>query len=91
MTHIPDSVLKNIFSYLHQPYDYEKKQVIDELTQRAHLIPNDFEFEDLRPQLMMPRRCKWKIVDSKYRCYFNTWSTVQCRCPYCHFNLWGIY
>jgi hypothetical protein len=49
MTHLPDSVLKNIFSYLHQPYDHEKKQVIDELTQRAQIIPADFEFEDLRP------------------------------------------
>ena len=61
--HIPQNIRNNIFSYLHQPYDYEKARVIQELDwkikQMAHRIFNwklcSFDVDECRIHLLLDK------------------------------------
>lgn len=78
-------------SFLHREYDWERKQVIDELNKRSTVIGDDFQFPELVPVLMMPTKCTWRNMQSKYRCHHNSVSAGKCQCGYCRAGLWGIY
>ena len=56
MTHIPQPVWANILSYLHNEYDWEKKQVIDELKWKCGVLGEHMLVEHLGlvPQLLLP-------------------------------------
>lgn len=86
---LPREVQSCIFGYLHQPYDYEKAQVIAELNDRASLIPNDFEHIKFIPSLMIPTACQWRVMQKKYRAYSNEWAMVKCKCGMCMNGLYG--
>lgn len=93
MHYFPQPVFANILSFLHKPYDYERGQVIAELNRRCAIFGADFQFLELVPQLMLPTECRWKRLQSKYRCYTQRWAldTERCTCVYCRNDLWGIY
>ena len=57
---LPEHLKSLVFGYLHQPYDFEKAQVMAEVKERASLIPNDFEHVQYIPSLMMPTVCQWR-------------------------------
>jgi len=91
MVYLPQPEFKNIMSFLHREYDWERQQVVDELNERCAVLGDDFEFLELVPSLMMPTECMWRRLQSKYRCYRNKVSVEKCQCGYCRAGLWGIY
>ena len=91
MVYLPQQAFKNILSFLHREYDWERQQVVDELNERCAVLGDDFAFLELVPSLMMPTECMWRRLQSKYRCYRNKVSVEKCQCGYCRAGLWGIY
>jgi len=56
--HLPKGVFRNIMSYLHREFDWERKQVMDELEDKCKLLGSQKDdFLDLVPALMLPTRC----------------------------------
>ena len=68
MVYLPQPAFKNIMSFLHREYDWERQQVIDELNQRCAVLGDDFEFLELVPQLMLPTECMVWNVQRRYMC-----------------------
>ena len=91
MVYLPQPAFKNMLSFLHREYDWERQQVVDELNERCAVLGDDFEFLELVPSLMMPTECIWRRIQSKYRCIRNEWSEEKCPCGYCRAGLWGRY
>ena len=91
MVYLPQPAFKNIMSFLHREYDWERQQVVDEMNERCAVLGDDFEFLELVPSLMMPTECMWRRLQSKYRCYRNRVSVEKYRCGYCRAGLWCIY
>lgn len=89
MSVLPQHLRSLVFGYLHQPYDYEKAQLLDEVKARASLIPNTFEHVQYIPSLMMPTACQWRQMQKKYRKYHDQWAIVKCRCGMCRNALYG--
>ena len=66
--HIPQNIQKNIFSYLHQQFDYEKARVIEELVYKIEQLQNliliwkicDFDSDESRVRF---------LVQKEVRCY----------------------
>ena len=69
MAYLPQPAFKNIMSFLHREYDWERQQVIDELNERCAVLGDDFEFLELVPQLMMPTECMVWNVQRRYMCW----------------------
>ena len=68
MVYLPQPAFKNIMSFLHREYDWERQQVIDELNERCAVLGDDFEFLELVPSLMMPTECMVWNVQRRYMC-----------------------
>ena len=68
MVYLPQPAFKNIMSFLHREYDWERQQVIDELNERCAVLGDDFEFLELVPSLMMPIECMVWNVQRRYMC-----------------------
>ena len=79
MYYIPQPALSTIFSFLHQPYDYEKKQVMKELQGRCDLIGDDFSYPHLIPSLMIRVTCIYTRLASQYRGRAHQWQPCPCR------------
>ena len=91
---IPQPAWSSVMSYLHSEYDWERKAVIDELKQKCRALGSKVdEFLDLVPCLMLPTRCIWQAMQSKYRCHQQQMSLEEdkCKCGYCRIELWGRY
>ena len=65
--HIPQNIQKNIFSYLHQPFDYEKARVIEELV---------WKFEQLQNRILVWKICDFDSDESRVR--FLVQKEVKC-------------
>ena len=91
MVYLPQPAFCNIMSFLHREFDYERQQVIDELNEKCGVFGDEFECLELVPSLMLPTKCIWKNIQSKYRCYHNRMSLEMCACRYCRDGLWGEY
>ena len=68
MVYLPQPAFKNMLSFLHREYDWERQQVIDELNERCAVLGDDFEFLELVPQLMLPTKCMVWNVQRRYMC-----------------------
>ena len=66
MVYLPQPAFKNIMSFSHREYDWERQQVIDELNERCAVLGDDFEFLELVPQLMLPTECMVWNVQRRY-------------------------
>ena len=94
MTHIPQQAWANILSYLHNEYDWDKQQVIDELRDKClGLGEGRDNFIEFVPALLLPTECVWRNEQSKYRCYSQRWAREEdkCTCGFCKAGLWAIY
>ena len=71
MTHLPQPTWANILSYLHNEYDWEKKQVIDELNKKCAALGEHMDDHlELVPQLLLPTvRMVWN-VERAYACSY---------------------
>ena len=68
MVYLPQPAVKNMLSFLHREYDWERQQVIDELNERCAVLGDDFGFLELVPQLMLPTECMVWNVQRRYMC-----------------------
>ena len=91
MVYLPQPAFGVIMGFLHREFDYERQQVIDELNEKCEVFGDEFECLELVPSLMLPTKCIWKNIQSKYRCYHNRMSLEMCACRYCRDGLWGEY
>lgn len=92
MARIPEPAWSNILSYLHREYDWEKQQVIRELTRKClGLGKNKDDFIEFVPSLLLPTECIWGQMQSRYRCYRQQWAfdSEKCTCGYCKAGLWS--
>lgn len=85
---LPDELWSIVFGYLHQPYNFEKAQVIAELNGRASMIPEDDDRVHHVASLMMPTECQWGQIHKKYRLYHDQWASAKCRCGMCRNTLY---
>ena len=89
--HLPNEIKRCVFSYLHRPYDYEKKQVLDELQRKCSVFGDKVNYLQFVPALLLPTECMHRNLQSRYRCWQDRWSTDKCSCGFCKNNLWGYY
>ena len=76
----PTELQSLVFSYLHKPFDYEKAQVIQELNRKCMIFDKYFYHRDLIVDLMLPPKCKYCRIPSKYRYYCKHLSKP---CTFC--------
>ena len=94
MALIPEPAFSTIMSYLHREYDYQRQLMIDELNQKCKGLGSKVDdFLGLVPCLMLPTKCIWQAMQSKYRCYQQKvgLDEEKCTCGYCKMELWGRY
>ena len=92
MTRIPQPAWSNVLSYLHREYDWEKAQLMRELTAKCKFLGEDTDdIMEFVPSLMLPTKCIWSRVQSRYRCYSQEWALGEdkCTCGYCKAGLWS--
>ena len=89
--YLPKEIQKCIFSYLHQPYDYEKKKVIDELQSKCSVFGDKINYLQFVPALLLPTKCVYRNLQSKFRSRYNKMSITKCICGFCQNDLWCYY